>query len=53
MEVNADTISDVIGFAGVEFSKSMVNPLKVFVDMHSKFRLFLNVVQLIVPSMYL
>lgn len=40
---DASRISDMIGFAGAEFARRMVNPLKVFVDVRSNIRFFLDV----------
>lgn len=44
---DATRISDMIGFAGNEFARRMVNPLKVYVDIVSNIRYFLDVGRLI------
>ncbi len=40
-------IANMIGFAGAEFARRMVNPLKVFFDLSSNFRYFRDVIGLI------
>lgn len=40
---DAKHISDMIGFAGTEFARRMVNPLKVFIDLPGNIRFFRDV----------
>lgn len=40
---DAKRISDMIGFAGTEFARRMVNPLKIFVDVPGNIRYFRDV----------